>query len=502
MLAFPTWTVSFHQQLYSLKRISNSCSRCQWKRYFCLKKSSPILRFYSLAEISEQSNKSGSWTKGLLSSELHSLCEAQFRILEESLAVDNFVLFFRKENDLSGTLEFIPVCSFPGVSSIWVVEKDQGSLPFILHQPPPLPGGMEPSYLLPDYPFVSFREGIIYHLEDGYVTVPIHYDRVVVGLLLIGKKGKHVWTREEEYQILQSAKTVAIACTLNLRWQMNPTATVQLPKIQKLFSNLVHQAQSPLMAMKTFAKLLLKRLPNEDINKELVQNILFQADRLQELLSPLQNVNERLLSNIASGSVASTIPNQLEASNDSGEAENMKSQNSIHLHLCWIKDVIQPVLSSVRYFAREKGIRFSSKLEPDMPPCLVDEQMLREVISNICENAVKFTPTGGVIRVDCYWNSKQSCVSIDICDTGLGIPQVELVKVLDRGYRASNVVSNTTTPGNGLGLSIAFEMVQKMKGSLSITSPGKLHKLARKEAKGLPGCCVHLSFPRASSHRY
>ncbi|GJD07581.1 Adaptive-response sensory-kinase SasA [Galdieria sulphuraria] len=198
---------------------------------------------------------------------------------------------------------------------------------------------------------------------------------------------------------------------------MSSTTTVQLSKIQKLFSNLLHQAQSPLMAIKTFAKLLLKRLPSEDINKELVQNILFQADRLQELLSPLQHMNERLLSHIKSDTISSSIPIQLEASKESREAENLSSQKSISLHLCWLKDVIQPVLSSVRCFAREKGIRFSSKIERDMPPCLVDEQMLREVVLNICENAIKFTPTGGVIRVECYWDSKNSCVSIDICDT-------------------------------------------------------------------------------------
>ncbi|GJD07769.1 Adaptive-response sensory-kinase SasA [Galdieria sulphuraria] len=404
MLAFSAWTVYFDQVRHSLKKISNSCTRCKRKRYIYLKRQQfPSIRYYSLAEISEHSNKNGkqSWIEGLCSSEFCSLCEAQFRILEDSLGIDNFVLFFRKENELSGTLEFIPVCSFPGVSSVWVVEEDQGSLPFILRQPPPLPGGMEPSYLLPSYPFVSFREGIIYHLEEGYITIPIHYDRIVVGLLLIGKKGKHIWTREEELQILQSAKTVAIACTLNLRWQMSSTTTVQLSKIQKLFSNLLHQAQSPLMAIKTFAKLLLKRLPSEDINKELVQNILFQADRLQELLSPLQQYERKIV----------------ESYKESREAENLSSQKSISLHLCWLKDVIQPVLSSVRCFAREKGIRFSSKIERDMPPCLVDERMLREVVLNICENAIKFTPTGGVIRVECYWDSKNSCVSIDICDT-------------------------------------------------------------------------------------
>jgi signal transduction histidine kinase len=93
---------------------------------------------------------------------------------------------------------------------------------------------------------------------------------------------------------------------------------------------------------------------------------------------------------------------------------------------------------------------------------------------------------------------EQSCVSIDICDTGLGIPQEELSKVFNRGYRASNVISNEATPGNGIGLSVAFEMVQYMQGTLKITSPSKLRKLGRKEAKSLPGCCVHLSFPRAS----
>lgn len=389
-------------------KITNKCSRDRWKQRFYSTRSLHFLfPCYSLAEVrdhlSNNAHQTERWLKGLCSPEFHSLCEAQFRILEESLAIDNFVLFFRSENGRSGTLEFVPICSFPGLSSVWVVEESQGSLPFILHQPASLPGGMEPSYLLPDYPFVSFREGTIYLLKDGYITVPIHYDRIVMGLLLIGKKGKYVWTKEEQFQILQSAKTIAVACTLNLRWQMNSTSTVQLPKVQKMFSNMFHQVQSPLMAMKTFAKLLLKRLSHDDINTELVENILFQADRLQELLSPLQNMNERLLNSSSAGGLS--YPNQLPAYSPNREMDSIESRKQINLHLCWIKDVVQPIFSSIRLVAREKGIRFSSRVEKDMPPCLLDESMLREVVLNICENSIKFTPSGGIIRVRCYWVS-------------------------------------------------------------------------------------------------
>lgn len=483
------------------KTKADKCKTCQRRQRFSLRQRQPsysLVRYYALAEVCQQPDKSlnekASWLKGFYSCEFRSLCEAQFRILEDSIGIDNFVLFFRKENEHLGCLEFVPICSFPGVSSVWVVEEGRGSLPFIMHQPLALPGGMEPSCLLPEYPFVSFREGVIYHLEDGRITIPIHCDRVVVGLLLIGKNGKSVWTKQEEHQILQCAKTIAVASTLNLRWQVNSTSTVDLPKIQKLFSNVLHQVQSPMMAMKTFAKLLSRRLPEEDSNTELIQGILFQTERLQQLLSPLQQMNENLQRQLSLAGNANQLP-------ASYEDEEMKSPKSVQLHLCWIKDVIQPVLSSFRLVAREKGIRFSSKIERDLPPCLLEEQMLREVVSNICDNAIQYTPSGGVIRVQCYWDTKNDCVSMDICDTGVGIPSEELAKVFQRGYRASNVASNKETPGNGIGLSIAFEMIQKMNGSLNITCPGKLEKLARKEAKGLPGCCVHISFPRASYSR-
>jgi signal transduction histidine kinase len=98
----------------------------------------------------------------------------------------------------------------------------------------------------------------------------------------------------------------------------------------------------------------------------------------------------------------------------------------------------------------------------------VNEKALTEVLSNIIDNALKYTPPGGKILVQCG-QQKGNLQGIAISDTGPGIPPEDLEHLGERHYRG--VQAKTEIPGTGLGISIAKQLIAEMQGSIEVFSP-------------------------------
>jgi signal transduction histidine kinase len=98
-----------------------------------------------------------------------------------------------------------------------------------------------------------------------------------------------------------------------------------------------------------------------------------------------------------------------------------------------------------------------------------------QVMTNLLSNAVNYTPTGGVIRLETksqVWNGRR-WVTFFVSDTGPGIPDNEKDRIFDRFFRGL-VARAAGTPGTGLGLSISKEIVDRHNGRLTFTSqPGR-----------------------------
>ncbi len=100
-----------------------------------------------------------------------------------------------------------------------------------------------------------------------------------------------------------------------------------------------------------------------------------------------------------------------------------------------------------------------------------DEDALSQILDNLVDNAVKYTPAGGRIRVRWWTEGKQACLEVD--DTGIGIPERDLPRIFERFYRVDKARSRELG-GTGLGLSIVKHLVQAMHGSVHATSrPGQ-----------------------------
>ncbi|MCE9533078.1 MAG: cell wall metabolism sensor histidine kinase WalK [Planctomycetes bacterium] len=96
-----------------------------------------------------------------------------------------------------------------------------------------------------------------------------------------------------------------------------------------------------------------------------------------------------------------------------------------------------------------------------------DEEALEQILDNLVDNAVKYTPEGGTIRVSWCENGRQAEIQVE--DTGPGIPERDLPRIFERFYRVDKARSRELG-GTGLGLAIVKHLVQVMKGSVKASS--------------------------------
>jgi two-component system sensor histidine kinase HydH len=115
------------------------------------------------------------------------------------------------------------------------------------------------------------------------------------------------------------------------------------------------------------------------------------------------------------------------------------------------------VLQSAYY--ERRGIRINQNGPLDLPRIMADRAKLRQILLNLCKNAVEAMPNGGTLTLQSY--AREEWVCLDIADTGDGVP--EAMPVFDTGV--------TDKPnGSGLGLTIVREVVKQHKGTISYTT--------------------------------
>src|SRR5262249_17425041 len=109
----------------------------------------------------------------------------------------------------------------------------------------------------------------------------------------------------------------------------------------------------------------------------------------------------------------------------------------------------------------------SSILDPRNLSAWADEEAVSQILDNLVDNAVKYTPPGGRIRV--RWHVEENQVCLQVEDTGIGIPEYDLPRIFERFYRVDKLRPRELG-GTGLGLSIVKPLVQAMRGTVSASS--------------------------------
>jgi two-component system, OmpR family, phosphate regulon sensor histidine kinase PhoR len=218
----------------------------------------------------------------------------------------------------------------------------------------------------------------------------------------------------------------------------------QLEKIRKDFvANVSHELRTPVTVIKGYAETLLAGAleHNPEQASRFVGIICSHANRLAALIADLLT-----LSQLESG----TIP--------------MESR-SVRL-----SDVAERVISLLEQKAAQRKITLDASRLAGAPAVLADPGRLEQVIFNLLDNAIKYTPSGGSVTLEAQ--ELEEGVRLLVSDTGVGIPAKDLPRIFERFYRVDSARSRDEG-GTGLGLAIVKHIVQLQGGTVSVQSSGQ-----------------------------
>jgi signal transduction histidine kinase len=203
---------------------------------------------------------------------------------------------------------------------------------------------------------------------------------------------------------------------------------------QRFLADVSHELRTPLTVIKGNADLM-RRMAKVD--KESLDNIEDEADRLTRLVGDLL----------------------LEAQAESGKLP-------LHFAPVELDTLLLEVFKEMRILARE---RVQLKL-PEIDQIVIngDRDRLKQVLINLVANAIKYTPQGGEVYLSL--GKVGDNARLIVRDTGLGIPAEDLPHIFERFYRAEKSRSRSKVGGFGLGLSIAYWIVNHHGGQIEVDS--------------------------------
>ncbi|MBI2366084.1 MAG: PAS-domain containing protein [Deltaproteobacteria bacterium] len=136
-----------------------------------------------------------------------------------------------------------------------------------------------------------------------------------------------------------------------------------------------------------------------------------------------------------------------------------------------VKNLIQRVLEVFMDGAAKKQVALTDFVEPDLPPLSGATDRLQQLLINLVDNAIKYTPPGGEVQVSgrLLKDDGEPRIELAVSDTGLGIPEKDIPRLTERFYRVDKTRSRDLG-GTGLGLAIVKHIVQAHGGELKIES--------------------------------
>mmetsp|Transcript_19053 Transcript_19053/g.27608 ORF Transcript_19053/g.27608 Transcript_19053/m.27608 type:complete len:200 (+) Transcript_19053:1079-1678(+) len=165
--------------------------------------------------------------------------------------------------------------------------------------------------------------------------------------------------------------------------------------------------------------------------------------------------------------------------------------SELEMRRCWLSELVLPAVNTWRALSAEASLRLIPLVDEDAPPCLVDARAVVEVMNNLVENAIAYTPSPGTIEVSLAPTVDEQGVVFRVRDTGYGVSKDEMDSVFDRGFRGSAAEKcELEMGGKGLGLHIAKEIVERMNGKIFLESPSGIGGV-------LPGTSTSIVFDRS-----
>ncbi|MFW5976511.1 MAG: sensor histidine kinase [Bacillota bacterium] len=230
----------------------------------------------------------------------------------------------------------------------------------------------------------------------------------------------------------------------------------RLEKMRKEFvANVSHEFRAPLTSIKGFLELILEH----DLSKEDIKNyteIMYKDTKyLEHLLSDLLTLGK------------------LETQNIPLDKEKLNP-----------KDLVSRAIKSMQNRFKQKKIQVETNIEENLPDIEVDKHRIHQVLINLLDNAVTYSPEKSNIKISVSKlsditssynsNSNKNRVKITISDEGKGIPEKEQKNIWQRFYKIDRARTRKDINGSGLGLAIVKDIINKHQGEVTVDStPGE-----------------------------
>ncbi|WP_165073703.1 sensor histidine kinase [Paludisphaera rhizosphaerae] len=213
---------------------------------------------------------------------------------------------------------------------------------------------------------------------------------------------------------------------------------------QDFVANASHELKTPLASIKAYAETLLDwALEDPEMNRRFLERIDEQADRLDALVRDMLSLA------------------RLESNQDFYRHEPLALIPVLSTQVETHRDRAEAGVLSLTF--DDGGVEGDATI-------LADEEAVRQIFDNLIDNAIKYTPEGGNVRVAC--SATPSLITVEVRDTGVGIPREDQSRIFERFYRVDKARSRELG-GTGLGLAIVKHLVSSLQGRVEVSSrPG------------------------------
>jgi two-component system clock-associated histidine kinase SasA len=160
-------------------------------------------------------------------------------------------------------------------------------------------------------------------------------------------------------------------------------------------------------------------------------------------------------------------------------SKNMSSQLKLQPQELYLQFLCQEVLHQLEDRMQKKSLKLIEDLPQDLPPVYGDEELLRQTLLNLLDNAIKYTPERGEIKMSILHRTSQK-IQVSICDTGPGIPLEKQERIFEGHFRLKR---DEAKEGYGLGLSLCRQVIQAHYGQIWVDSDRE------------KGSCFHFTLP-------
>jgi len=251
-----------------------------------------------------------------------------------------------------------------------------------------------------------------------------------------------VITSADQYQRLQITISQLRSTQVELRARMEAQRSAEnrlvqaakLAAVGEMAAGIAHELNNPLTSVTGFAELALDALPKDSEIRNDLEIVMREAIRARDVVRRLLDFAR--------------------------QSESTRARASLN-------EVIEDVVALSRHLIHTSAVELKLELEKNLPWVMVDANQMKQVLLNLVHNALQAMPDGGEMTISTRSASRsgRDWIVVSVCDTGIGIPQLELARIFEPFYTTKG-----DQGGTGLGLSVTYGIITDHAGQIEVES--------------------------------